>query len=181
MDREENERRLDTANQHSMAFQKFSNPNEDKALTGRQLANSTDLPGATMMSKVQHRMSDITRNPIANEDNVRNFYVPPETPEDDDMHMTKSKFSGLVAQALQQQIANTEGLKHGSTEQADPRQSLSLEMEKVDYGNSVTATGESILQQTPLQRPVSCSKTAPIMVSYAEREQLAVNIPENST
>ncbi len=86
-----------------------------------------------MMSKVQHRMSDITRNPIANEDNVRNFYVPPETPEDDDMHMTKSKFSCLVAQALEQQIAienqtsaeavklaYTEGLKHGSTKQTDP-------------------------------------------------------------
>ncbi len=41
MEREEYEKRLDTANQRSMAFQKFSNPNEDKALTGRQLANST--------------------------------------------------------------------------------------------------------------------------------------------
>ncbi len=137
MDREEYERRLDTANQHSMAFQKFSNPNEEKALTGCQLANSTELSGhshgVTMMSKVQHRMSDITRNPIANEDNVRNFYVPSETPEDDDMHMTKSKFSSLVAQALEQQIfidnqisaeavkfAYTEELKHGSTKQADP-------------------------------------------------------------
>ncbi len=101
--REEYERRVDTTNQHSMAFQKF------KALTGLQLVNSTELPahshGATMMSKVQHRMSDITRNPIANEDNIGNFYVPPETPEDDDMHMTKSKCSSLVAQALEQQIA----------------------------------------------------------------------------
>ncbi len=87
-----------------MAFQKFSNPNEEKALTGRLLANSTELPGhshgATMKSKVQHRMSDITRNQIANKDNVRNFYVPPDTPEDDDMHITRSKFSSLVAQAL---------------------------------------------------------------------------------
>ncbi len=87
-----------------------------------------------MMSKVQHRMSDITRNLIANEDNVRNFYVPPETPDDDDMHMTRSKFSSLVTQALEQQIAidnqtsaeavkfaYTKGLKHGSTKQADPR------------------------------------------------------------
>ncbi len=41
MEREEYEKRLDTANQCSIAFQKFSNPNEDKALTGRQLANST--------------------------------------------------------------------------------------------------------------------------------------------
>ncbi len=137
LDREEYKRCIDTANQHSMAFQKFSNPNEDKSLTGRQLVNSTELPGhshgAMMMSKVQHRMSDITRNPIANEDNVKNFYVPPETPEDDDMHMTRSKFSSLVAQALEQQIvidnqtsaeavkfAYTEGLKHGSTKQADP-------------------------------------------------------------
>ncbi len=28
----------DTVNKHSMAFQKFANPNKDKALTGRQLA-----------------------------------------------------------------------------------------------------------------------------------------------
>ncbi len=55
-----------------------------------------------MMSKVQHRMSDITTNPIANEDNVRNFNVPPETPDDDDMHMTRSTFSSLVIQALRQ-------------------------------------------------------------------------------
>ncbi len=61
--------------QHSMAFQKISNPNEAKTLTDRQLTNSTELPGhshgATMMSRVYHRMSDITRNPIANVDNVR--------------------------------------------------------------------------------------------------------------
>ncbi len=198
LEREEYERRLDTANQRSMAFQKFSNANEDKALTGRQLGNSTELPGhshgAMMMSKVQHRMSDITRNPITNEDNVTNFYVPPETSEDDDMRITMSKFSNLVTQALEQQFAINnqtsaeavkfaykEGLKHGSTKQADPRQSLSLEMEKVDYGNSVTATGESILQQTPLQRHVSCSTTAPITESHAEHEQLAANIPDPST
>ncbi len=64
LDREEYERRLDIANQHSMAFQKFANPNEEKALTGRQLANNTELHGhshgAMMMSKVHHRMSDIT-------------------------------------------------------------------------------------------------------------------------
>ncbi len=67
--------------------------------------------------------------------------------------MTRSKISSLIAQALGQQIAidnqtstravkfaYTKGLKHGSTKQDDPRQSLSLEMEKVDYGNSVTAT-----------------------------------------
>ncbi len=78
LETEEYEKRLDTANQRSMAFQKLANPNEEKALTGRQLANSTELPGhghgAVMMSKVQHRMSDITTNPIANEDNVRKFY-----------------------------------------------------------------------------------------------------------
>ncbi len=77
MEREEYEKRLDTANQHSMAFQKLYNPNEEKSLTGSQLANSTELPGhghgATMMPKVQHRMSDIITNPIANEDNIRNF------------------------------------------------------------------------------------------------------------
>ncbi len=54
-------------------------------------------------------------------------------------------------------------------------------MEKVDYGNSVTATGESILQQTPLQRPESCSTTAPITVSQAAHEQLAADIPNTST
>ncbi len=142
-----------------------------------------------MMSKVQHRMSDITTNPIAKEDNVRNFYVPPETPDDDDIHMTRSKCSSLVTQALEQQIAidnqtsaeavkfaYTEGLKHGSTKQADPQQ-----MEKFDYRNSVTATRENIPQQTPLQRPVSCSTMAPITVSHAEHEQLAANIPDTST
>ncbi len=63
-----------------------------------------------------------------NEDNIRNFYVPPQTPVDDDMHITRSKVSSLVAQAFEQQIAidnqtsaeavklaYTEGLKHGST------------------------------------------------------------------
>ncbi len=162
MEREEYKKRLDTANQSSMAFQKFSNPNEDKALTGHQLVNSEELPGhghgVRMMSKVQHRMSDITTNPIANEVNVRNFYVPPETLVDNDMHITRSKYSSLVAQALEQQIAinnltsaeavklpYTEGLKHGSTKQSDPLQSTSLEMENVGYGNSVTATGERIL------------------------------------
>ncbi len=84
LEREEYERHLDTANQRSMAFQKFSNPNEEKALTGHQLVNSTELlghgHGATMMSKVQHRMSDITTNLIANEDNVRKYYVPQEAP-----------------------------------------------------------------------------------------------------
>ncbi len=54
-------------------------------------------------------------------------------------------------------------------------------MEKVDYGNSVTATGEIILQQTPLKRPVSCSMTAPITVSHTAHEQLAANIPDTST
>ncbi len=182
----------------SMAFQKFSNPNEDKALTGRQLANSTDLPGhgngATMISKVQHRMSDITTNPIANEDNVRNFYVPPETPVDDDMYITRSKFSSLVAQALEQQIAidnqtsaesvklaYTEGQKHCSTKQSNPLQSTSLEIENVGYGVSVTATSEGILQQTPQQRPVSCLKMAPATVSHAAHEQLAANISDPST
>ncbi len=55
LEREEYEKCLDTANQRSMAFQKFSNPNEEKALTGRQLANSIELPchghGAMKMSK----------------------------------------------------------------------------------------------------------------------------------
>ncbi len=166
MEREEYEKRLETANQCSMSFQKFSNPNEDKALTGRQLANSTELSDhghrAMIMSKVQHRMSDITTNLITNEDNVRNFYVPLETQVDDDMHITRSKFSGLVALALEQQIAidnqtsakavklaYTEGLKYGSTKQSDLQQSTSLEMENVGYGNSVKATIESIPQQTP--------------------------------
>ncbi len=81
MEREEYEKRLDIANQHSIALQKFSNQNEEKALTGRQLANSTELAGhghgATMMSKVQNRMSDITTNPIAKEDHVIKFCEPP--------------------------------------------------------------------------------------------------------
>ncbi len=110
------------------------------------------------------------------------------------MHITRSKFSSFVAQALEQQIAinnqtsaeavtlaYTEGLKHGSTKQADPLQSTSLEMENVGYGNSVTATCESILQQTPQQRPVLCLMMAPIMVSHAAHEQLAVNILDPST
>ncbi len=49
-------------------------------------------------------MSNITTNPIANEDNVRTLYELPEKPNDDDMHMTRSKFSSLVAQALKEQI-----------------------------------------------------------------------------
>ncbi len=146
-----------------------------------------------MMSKVQHRMSDITTNLIANEDNVRNFYVPPQTSVDDDMHITRSKLSSLVVHALEQQIAidnqtsaeavklaYTKGLKHGSTIQSDPLQSTSLEMENVGYGNSVRATAESILQQTPQQRPVSCLTMAPVMVSHAAHEQLAANIPDST-
>ncbi len=60
MEREEYEKCIDTANQCSMALQIVSNPNEEKALTSHQLANSMELPGhahgATMMSKVQHGM-----------------------------------------------------------------------------------------------------------------------------
>ncbi len=81
---------------------------------------------------------------------------------------------------MQRLFTDTEGLKHGSTKQADPLQSLSLEMEKVDYGNSVTATCESILQQTLLQRPVSFSTKTPITVSHAAHEQFAANIPDTS-
>ncbi len=54
-------------------------------------------------------------------------------------------------------------------------------MENVVYGNSVTATDESILQQTPQQRPVSCLTMAPITVSHAAHEQLAANRPDPST
>ncbi len=54
-------------------------------------------------------------------------------------------------------------------------------MEKVDYGNSVKATDESMLQQTSLQRPVLCWMTAPITVSQSAHEHLAANIPDPST
>ncbi len=147
-----------------------------------------------MMSKVQHRMSDITTNPIANVDNVRKFYVPPETPIDDDMHITRSKCLSLVAQALEKQIAidnqtsakavklaYAEGLKHGSDKQSYPLQSPTLETENVGYRNSVTATGDSILQQTPQQRPVMCLVMASVMVNHTAHEQLAANIPDTST
>ncbi len=81
MEREEYEKCLDIANQCSLALQIFYNQNEEKALTGRQLVNNTELAGhghaAMMMSKVQHRMSDISTNPIANEDNVLKFCEPP--------------------------------------------------------------------------------------------------------
>ncbi len=65
-------------------------------------------------------------------DNVRHFYVPQETPVDNDMHITRLKFSSLVSHALEQQIAidnqisakavqlaYAEGLKHGSNKQSD--------------------------------------------------------------
>ncbi len=147
-----------------------------------------------MMLKVQHRMSDITTNPIANEDNVRKCYVPLETSINVDMHITRSKCSSLVTQTLEKQIAIdnqtsaeavklafTEGLKHGFDEQSYPLQSPSLETENDGYRNSVTATGDSILQQTPLQRPVTCLAMAPVMVNHAAHEQLTANIPDAST
>ncbi len=99
------------------------------------------------------------------------------------MHITRSKFLSLVTQALEQQItidnqtsveavklAYAEGLKHGSNKQSDPLQSPSLETKNVGYGNSVTAFGESILQQTRQQRPVTCLVMAPIMVNHTAHE-----------
>ncbi len=105
-------------------------------------------------------MSDITTNPIANEDNVRKHYEPPETPDDDNMNMTRSKCSSLVAQALKEQIiidnkasteavklAYAEGLKHGSQKQSYPLQSSSLETKNIRLNqNSVTANGDNRLK-----------------------------------
>ncbi len=160
-----------------MAFQKLSNPNEEKSLTGRQLENSMELPGhghgATMMSKVQHRMCDITINPIANDDNVRNFYV-------SQAHEQQIAIDNQTsAEAVK--LAYAKGLKYGSNKQSDPLQSPSLETENVGYRNSVTAIGESILQQTPQQRPVMCLAMAPVTVNPTAHEQLAANIPDPST
>ncbi len=63
LDREEFEGLLKAANQRS-----YSNPKDDEmAVTGRQLANSKQLPGHdhvhTIMSKVKHRMSEIYHHP----------------------------------------------------------------------------------------------------------------------
>ncbi len=124
MEREDNEKHLYTANQRSMAFQKLSNPNEEKALNGGQLANSMELPGhchgVTMMSKVQHRMSDITTNLIANEDNVRKFYVPQALEQQIAINNQTS------ADAVK--LAFAESLKHSSNKQSNP---LFLETENV--------------------------------------------------
>ncbi len=49
-----------------------------------------------------------------------------------------------------------------------------------NYVNSVKATGESILQQAPQQRPVTFLAMAPITVNHAAHEQLAANIPDTS-
>ncbi len=105
-----------------------------------------------------------------------------------------STFSSRVTQALEKQIAidnqtsakvvklaYAEGLKHGLDKQSYPLQSPTLETENVAYRNSVTATSDSILQQTPQQRLVTCLVMAPVMVNNAAHEQLAGNIPDLST
>ncbi len=47
--------------------------------------------------------------------------------------------------------------------------------------NSVTATGDSKLQQTLQLKPESRLATAPIMVNHVAHAQLAANIPDPST
>ncbi len=76
---------------------------------------------------------------------------------------------------------DVKGLKHGSNKQSYLLQSPSLETENVGYRNSVTATSDSILQQTPQQRPVMCLAKAPITVNHAAHEQLTANKPDPST
>ncbi len=90
LDREEFKRLLQVANQPKVSVQKeeenksfshqnahkYSNPkDEDNFRTGRQMVNSTELPGhdhaSTMMSKVKPRMSDILPQPHENEEEVR--------------------------------------------------------------------------------------------------------------
>ncbi len=71
LDREEFERLLKAINQRS-----YSNPkDEEKAGTGRQLANSMELLGHdhvhTMMSKVNHRVSEIYHHAHENEEDMR--------------------------------------------------------------------------------------------------------------
>ncbi len=103
MDREEFERLLKAANQHS-----YSKPKDaEMAVTGRQIANCTELPGHdhvhTMMSKVKHRVSEIYHHPHENEEDMRQRHEIPETPDDDKIVMTRTKFQNIMAKALDDQ------------------------------------------------------------------------------
>ncbi len=103
LDREEFERLLKAANQHS-----YSNPkDEENTGTGHELANSTELPGHDLvhmiMSKVKRRVSEIYHHPNESEDNMRRRHETPETPDNDKIVMTKTKFQSIMAKALEDQ------------------------------------------------------------------------------
>ncbi len=180
--------------------QKFSMPiEEEKALTGHQLANSTELPShdhaSTMMSKVKHRVSDILAHPNANEDDVKQQCELPETPDDEDIHMTKSKFMSIITNALEEQMikvnetstevakaAYAEGVKHGSVKQSLPNNSSSMETESFHFKlNPVTTDGEYGLQQIHQLRSETSVVTAPFTVNHTAFGQMAANRPIPST
>ncbi len=60
------------------------------------MANSTQLPGhnsaTTMMSKVKNHMSEIFPQTHENEEEVRRRHETPKTPDDENIHMTRSMF-----------------------------------------------------------------------------------------
>ncbi len=120
LDSKEFEKRLQIANQHNIVRHtdaeddSFSHrlrhnlpkPN-GSSRTGRQLANSTELPGhdlvTTMMSKVSRRISEILPQPHEDEEEVIRGSETPETLEEDKVSMTWSMFKNIMAKALKEQ------------------------------------------------------------------------------
>ncbi len=80
---------------------------KEKFRTGHQMGNSTELSGhdhaGTMMSKVKHRVSDILPQHHENEEEARQWYKTPETPDDEKISMTKSMFMSIMTKALEEQ------------------------------------------------------------------------------
>ncbi len=75
---------------------------------GRQLVNSTELPGhdhaTTVISKVSHRVSGILPSKQTVEEEVLQRTNTPETPDDDKISMTRVMLKSIMTKALEDQI-----------------------------------------------------------------------------
>ncbi len=195
LDREDFKRLIKAANQHS-----YSNPKDvENAGTGRQLAYSTELPGHdhvhTMMSKVKHRVSEIYHHPHENEDDIRRRHETLETPDDDKIVMTSTKFQSIMAKALEDQrvlenentmqvakVAFTEGVKQASEGLNKPNHSSSIGMASDSLNQvPVMTIGLNELQHIHQLRPETSVTMAPFTVSYTAPASMAANTPVSST
>ncbi len=207
LDREEFEKRLQIANQHTVVV--HTDEEEDSfshrvrhnlpkpngiSRTGRQQANSTELLGhdhaTTVMSKVSRCVFEIL--PQDEEEVIRGSETP-ETPEEEKVSMTRSMFKNIMAQALEDQkkLADvtsaeevkavfTKGVKHRSEMQTQAVHSSSMKTETV-HQNPITPSKEYGLNTVHLQRPATSNTMAPSVVNNTIPVQQTANIPVVST